>query len=154
MSLNFLPWKFNQPNIFILFWNIFFLLLLVFIYLKGRKMSIWTFTKKVSQTFLSFNSFKLKICSLTAVVYPEDLAIYAEYPPITFFFFNPSDFTWNTVGRHVEIKKNKSALVNRKGFIFYNFHFSMFSSSGIMQIRGPDNFKRNKLVELPQKNAL
>lgn len=49
---------------------------------------------------------------------------------------NPSDFTWNIVEQHLEIRKNESALVHIKGFIFYNFHFSIFSFSGVTQIRG------------------
>lgn len=48
---------------------------------------------------------------------------------------NPSDFTWNIVEQHLETRKNESALVHIKGFIFYNFHFSIFSSTGVTQIR-------------------
>lgn len=51
--------------------------------------------------------------------------------------------------QHREIKKNESALVNIKGFIFYSFTFQCFFPSKLHQSEEPDIFERNKLAELP-----
>lgn len=66
------------------------------------------------------------------------------------FLSNPSDFTWDIVEQHLEIKKNESAVVHIKGFIFYNLHFSILSSSGVIS-EGSESFERKKPVELVQK---